>query len=109
MKIDKQTGIVIAVSAGVGFLFDVITYSIGESKGKSFKIHMPKGKALIQILALGILGGAIVDTAIKGISDSMKAAEELKLDKLVAEEVERIRSGQIKGQTPEKIVWTDKA
>jgi len=96
---------VVGTSTVVGFVGDVVMYSIAESKGKKFAIHFPKGKALFQVVALGFVTGLIIDYVVKQVTESVKVEEEKKLDKLVAEEKSMIYEGQIKGQNPERVIW----
>lgn len=105
MRLDKNTAIVIIASTAIGFIGDTLIYSLGQSAGGKFKVFVPTGKPLVQLLALGIVSGFIIDMAVKGISDQLKAEEELKLDKLVAEEIARIRKGEVTGKTPSQVVW----
>lgn len=105
MSLNKNTLIIIAASTAIGFVGDVLTYSLGESRGGKFKIFVPKGKALVQLLALGIVSGFVIDFAVKGIVDSLKSAEEKKLDKLVSDELQRIRTGEVAGKDPKQILW----
>ncbi len=106
MKIDRNTAIILATSTIIGLVGDTLIYSLGQSAGGSFKIHVPKGKELFQLVALGIVGGFIIDLSVKSIQESLKAEEEKKLDKLVAIELEKIRNGQVKGKNPQEILWS---
>lgn len=103
--ISQRTLIVVGASTAVGFLGDVATYSVAASKGQSFRIVVPKGKELVQVLLLGIVGGFILDYAAKFVEDAVKTPEEKALDNLVEGEKQKIYSGLITNQTPTKIDW----
>ena len=102
---NKRTLIVVGASTAIGFLGDVATYSVAASKGGAFRIVFPKGKELVSVLLLGIVGGFILDYGVKLIEDSVKTQEERELDKLVSGEKEKIYSGIIRNLKPTKVEW----
>ena len=103
---NKRTIIVVGASTAIGFIGDVMTYSVAASKGQQgFKFVVPKGKDLASVLLLGIVGGFIIDWTLKQIENSLKSDEERQLDELVDREREKIEKGQIFGKTPKEIVW----
>jgi hypothetical protein len=103
---NKRTLIVVGASTAIGFLGDVMTYSVAASKGQAgFKFVIPKGKDLASVLLLGIVGGFIIDWSLKKIEESLKTDEEVKLDDLVEKEYERIESGELFNKTPQRVVW----
>ena len=104
--ISSRTLVLVGTSTAVGFLGDVATYSVAASKGGAFRIVVPKGKELVSVLLLGVVGGFILDYAAKLVEDALKTKEELALDKLVGKEKEKIYSGAIKNQTPTQVSWT---
>ena len=81
---NKRTLIVVGASTAIGFLGDVATYSVAASKGGAFRIVFPKGKELVSVLLLGIVGGFILDYGVKLIEENVKTQEERELDKLVS-------------------------
>ncbi len=101
----KRSIIVIGASTAVGFLGDIITYSVAESKGKKFALHMPRGKQLAQVLFFGIVGGILLDMVVNKIVDSQKTQQELALEKLVKEDIAKIEAGELNATTPVKIQW----
>jgi hypothetical protein len=82
-----------------------MTYSVAASKGGKFRIAIPKGKDLANVLILGIIGGFILDYALKGIENALKTNEEKLLDALVEKEKEKIEQGQIVNKNPREIIW----
>ena len=105
MVIDKRTVVTVVASTAIGFLGDLMVYSLAESKGKPFRIHMPKGKQLVTLIALGIIVGVGIDWAVKAVDEAQKTAEEKALDKLLENERVKIMAGEIKGKIPTSIVW----
>ena len=103
--LSKRTLIVVGSSTAIGFLGDIATYSVAASKGGAFKLVVPKGKELISVLFLGVVGGFVIDYSLKLIEDSLKTKEEKALDDLVAGEKEKIYSGIIKDLLPTKVDW----
>lgn len=104
----KRTMIVVGCSTAIGFLGDVVMFSIGTSasEGGKFKVSVPKGMALVQVLVLGIVTGFIVDAAMQAIIESQKVFAEKNLDKLVEREVNRIKAGKIPDKAiAEKVEW----
>jgi hypothetical protein len=101
----KRTLIVVGASTAIGFIGDVLTYSVAASKGGKFRIVSPRGKELVAVILLGIVGGFLIDSALKGIETSLKSKEEKALDKLVDGEKEKIFSGVFKDRTPSQVVW----
>ncbi len=101
----KKTLVIVGSSTAIGFLGDVVMFSIAASQGKKFAIHMPKGKALAQVLVLGFVTGIAVDFAVNKIVESQKSYQEKALEKLVRAELEKVEKGLIKAQDPEKILW----
>ncbi len=105
MTLDKQTVIVVGASTVLGFIGDTLTYSIGASEGKAFHLVMPKGKALVNIIIAGIIGGFIIDYAIKKIERGTMTDEEKKLVDLADAERGKIRKGERAGQVPTQVMW----
>jgi len=103
---NSRTLIVVGTSTAVGFLGDVATYSVAASKGGAFRLVVPKGKELASVLFLGIVGGFILDYAVKLVEESLKLPEEKALDKLVGAEKDKIYNGLIKNQTPTQVSWS---
>ena len=61
---NKTTTTVLAATA-VGLVGDVVIYSLGQSKGKPFKLHLPSAGGLLQIAAVGIISGLTIDYIVK--------------------------------------------
>lgn len=101
----KKTIIIVGASTAIGFLGDVIMYSVALSKGSKFKVHFPKGKDLMQVVAVGFITGVIVDAAVNFIIESQKKPQEKLLDKLVKADIERIEKGELKTPGPVAIKW----
>lgn len=102
----KKTIIIVGASTLIGFLGDVIMYSLATSKGKSFKVNFPKGKALAQVVLVGFITGVIVDYAVNVIVESQKSDEEKSLDKIAKADLKKIESGVLKGKSANKIIWS---
>jgi hypothetical protein len=105
MSPNQKTAVILGSSVVVGFLGDVMIYSLSESKGKKFSVHMPKGWALVNLLALGVATGLVVDFAIRKIQDAVSSKQEKELDKLVEKEKQKIDSGALAGKQPSEILW----
>ena len=101
----KNKIIIIGTSTLVGFLGDVTMFSIAASEGRKFKFQLPKGKALFQVIFLGLLTGVVIDIAMNSIARKLAVEEEKELDDLVKEEKKKIYDGEVKGQKPQKVVW----
>ncbi len=105
MKIDSRTAITITASLVIGFVGDVIIYSLSQSKGKKFSIHIPRGGDLAKLLVLGFATGLVLDIAVKQVQVAVMTEEEKKLQKLVAQENELILKGERRGKNPQKVLW----
>jgi len=106
MKLENRNkAIIIGTSTIIGFLGDISMYSIAASKGKKFKIHFPEGKALLQVIAIGVVTGVLIDVAMNKIVQSLALEEEKELDKLVKNEKSRIYAGEIIGLSPQEVIW----
>jgi hypothetical protein len=101
----KRQGIVIASSTVIGFLGDVIMYSLATSPKGKFKLQAPKGKALLQVLVIGFITGVIIDFVVEKIVYSQKPQHEKDIDKLVMTDLKLIDEGKLKVQTARKIDW----
>ena len=104
--ISSRTLIIVGTSTAVGFLGDVATYSVAASKGGKFRIVIPRGKELVSVLLLGVVGGFILDYAAKLVENSLKTPEERALDELVGKEKEKIYAGVIKNEKPTQVQWS---
>ena len=102
----KKTLIIVGASTMIGFLGDVIMYSLATSKGQNFKVNFPKGKALAQVIVVGFMTGVIVDYAVNVIIESQKSESEKSLDKIAKEDLKKIESGTLQGKLANKIIWT---
>lgn len=106
MNIDKRTLITVGASTAIGFVGDLLVYSLAESKGKPFRIHMPRGKQLATLIVMGIVVGVGIDLIVKFIENSQKTQEELLLDDLIEKERQRILAGNgVTGKKPTQVVW----
>lgn len=105
MNIDKRTLVTIGASTAIGFLGDLMVYSLAESKGGPFKIHMPKGKQLITLIIMGIVVGIGIDYAVKWVENSQKTKADIELEALIEKEKKRILAGELEGKIPQQIVW----
>ena len=103
---NRQTVIIISASTALGFIGDVLTYSIAASKGGSFKMHVPKGKDLLFVVIAGVVGGYLIDLAVKKIQRAASSEAENALDDVVEEEKKKIAAGGVTGEMP-KIIWID--
>jgi membrane protease YdiL (CAAX protease family) len=103
----QKTAIVVGSATIIGFLGDVVMYSVGASQGTGkFKIAVPKGMALVQVLIIGVITGFIIDAVMRYILESQKVDAEKNLDKLVENEVNKIKAGQIPDKAvAEKVEW----
>lgn len=105
MKFDAKTGIVLASSTIVGLVGDVLIYSLAESKGKKFGVHVPNGWALVNLIVLGITTGLVIDTTLRQIEDIITSKQEKQLEAIVNTEKEKISAGEHKGQVPTGVTW----
>lgn len=103
MAIDKKTATVILASTAIGYIGDVLTYSLGKP-GK-FKLTFPKGKEALQLLGLGLVSGLVVDFTVKKIEESLLTEGEKKLQALIEIEKQRLAAGERQNQEPVAIVW----
>jgi hypothetical protein len=101
----KKTIIIVGSSTAIGFLGDVIMYSLAMSKGQKFKVHFPKGKDLVQVLVVGFVTGLVVDAVVNAIVESQKKPQEKALDKLVKADLDRLEKGELKTPGPVAIKW----
>lgn len=101
----KKTIIIVGSSTLIGFLGDVIMYSVARSKGGPFKVNVPTGKDLAQVIIIGFVTGLIVDFAVNAIVESQKSVAEKALDKIVKTDLEKLESGVLKASVPQKILW----
>ena len=102
----KKTIIIVGASTLIGFLGDIIMYSLATSKGQKFKVNIPKGRALAQVIVVGFVTGVIVDYAVNIIIESQKSNAEKSLDKLAKQDLKRIESGDLKETIANEIIWT---
>ncbi len=107
MGLDRRTVLIVGTSTVLGFIGDVITYSMAESdsKGESFSLHMPTGLPLFNLVWTGIAYGFIFDFALRLVERADMSTEEKKLADLAEVEMEKIRNGFRRGQTPTQITW----
>jgi len=105
MSLNKRTLIVVGASTAIGFLGDVMTYSVAASKGGKFQFVVPKGKELASVLFLGIVGGFVIDYALKQIEQSLKTKQERLLDALIDEEKAKLDSGININKNPTGVIW----
>lgn len=106
MKLDKKTATIVLVSTAIGFVGDVLTYSLGESKGKKFKIAIPRGAELYKLLALGVVSGFAIDYAVKTIESSLQNVQEKKLAEIYNTEKQLISEGKREKQLPKEVIYT---
>jgi hypothetical protein len=100
MEISAKKVSMVGVVLAVGFVGDVLTYSLAESKGKPFGIHIPRGWALFNLVALGVATGLLLDPAVELIQQMIRSKEEKELVKLVEKEQQKIDKGLVKNKIP---------
>ena len=88
----------------VGLIGDIIIYSLGESKGGPFRLHMPEKFEIIKLLALGAVIGVVSDSATRLIESTTLSEQEKKLQSLVDKEMTAIDKGLKKGD-PVSVVY----
>ena len=103
---NSRTIITVGASTTVGFVGDLLMYSLAASKGGKFKIEFPRGKELFNVILLGVVGGIVLDYTLGKIEYGLKTKEERELDKLVDREVEKIYEGTLRDKNPIEVVWT---
>lgn len=96
----KRTVIIIGSATAIGFLADTIQYSIASSPKGKFKYRFPKKKQLLQVFAIGVLSGIVIDFVVKRVEESMKTEREKAFDKIIDAELKKAAAGAYKGQTP---------
>lgn len=107
MGFDKKTMIVLSSSIVAGFIGDVFVYSLAESKGKRFGVHIPKGWQLVNLIALGLATGLVIDFSLRQVQGLIETKQEKELADLVESEIKKVDAGAISPtQTPTRIVWT---
>lgn len=104
MKLDKNTAIIIGTTMTIEFFADSMIHSLAASKGGPFKFQFPKGKELVKLLALGFIGGLVLDLTVKAIQQSLKSQAEKDIEALIEEERKKLTEAGISGKTPQ-IVW----
>lgn len=105
MKLSAKTAAIVGATLAVGFVGDVLTYSLAESKGKPFRIHFPHGWALVNLIALGVATGLVLDPAVEMIQQMIRNKQEKDLVKLMEQEQLKIEEGKVKDKKPEEVVW----
>lgn len=107
MKVDRNTVILVAVTMGVEFIFDTAIHSLAASKGGKFKLQLPKGKHLRNLVVVGVVSGLVLDYVLKQVHESQKTTLEKRLDKIVQDEKERIARGEREGMLPKEIRYLE--
>lgn len=106
MKLDKRTITVIAASTAIGYVGDVLMISLAKKeKGKPFKIQFPKGKDALQLLAVGVVSGIVIDYAVQKIAQALQTKQEKTLLQLVETELQRIATNERVNKNPIAILW----
>lgn len=106
MTVKQQRSLIIISSSTVlGFLADTTIYSLAESKGGPFRIHVPKGWELFKLIAIGAITGLVVDQITNFIIESQKTEQEKELDKLADRDINAILEGKLRVAKPISINW----
>lgn len=101
-----KTAMVIGVSTGVGFLGDVLMFSLAKSKGGKFRLHFPKGMELVQVLILGAITGVAIDFVVRQVENAVKDDVEKKIEQIAEQEKEKYYAGQV-GGLPIAMRWSN--
>ena len=104
----KRTILVVGATTGVGFIGNVLSYSVKvpSAQQSKFRFEIPKGRELAFVLLTGVVAGLVINKALGFIEDSFKSVEEKNLDTLVDNEKQKIRQGIIVNKNPIEVVWS---
>jgi len=106
MKIDKRTLTIVGTTMLFEFIADSAIYSIARAKKEGkFSFKLATGIDAVKIIAFGIVSGFAIDFLIQAIENTQKSTAEKELDKLAAQEKEKVIAGLYVGKTPTKIQW----
>lgn len=108
MGISKKTLVMVGSTLAIATLADIVVYSLGASKGGKLSLHIPKGKELGQMLAIGVAMGVAVSYISDYLSKAVLSKEEANLDNLINQEKKRLEKGANTGLTPVKVNWVPK-
>lgn len=100
---------VVATTTSVGFLGNVLSYSLKlptntKHTVKDFKFEIPKGVELFYVLSIGFVAGLIINKGLQVIEDRFKTDEQKLLEQELAREEEKAISGIVQGKKP-VITW----
>jgi len=100
---------VVATTTGVGFLGNVLSYSLKlptntKHSAKDFKFVFPKGVELFYVLSIGFVAGLVINKGLEFIENRFKTNEEKLLEEALAQEEEKVIAGQVLGKKP-VITW----
>ena len=108
MGISKKTLVMVGSTLAIATLADIVVYSLGASIGGKLSLHIPKGKELGQMLAIGVAMGVAVSYISDYLSKAVLSKEEANLDNLINQEKKRLEKGANTGLTPVKVNWVPK-
>ncbi len=105
MTTKREFLVVVGVSTAIGFAAEIILHSIDESRGKKFKFHFPNRTRALELLAVTLMTGIVVDYAIKAVDKKTMSEVESELAELYEREKKKVKDGIVKDSKPINVVW----
>jgi len=102
MDIGRRDIFVVGTTTAIGFVGNVVSYSVKlpKSKGERFGFSFPRGLELTYVLLTGFVAGIVINKVLGLIEDSLKTKEEILLDEAYAEAKRRAQKGDVSGRSP---------
>ena len=105
MNTKREFLVVVGVSTAIGFAAEVILHSIDESRGGKFKFHFPDRTRALELLAVTLMTGIVIDYAIKAADKKTMSQVESELADLYEREKKKLKDGLVKDSHPVTVVW----
>lgn len=105
MNSNNRQIFVVATTTTVGFLGNVLSYSIKlptntKHSVQDFKFVFPKGIELFYVLSIGFIAGLVINKGLEKIENHFKTNEEKLLSEALEKESEKAVAGLVKGKKP---------
>ena len=109
MNAQQRQIFVVTATTGVGFLGNVLSYSLKlptntKHSARDFKFVFPKGIELFYVLSIGFVAGLVINKGLQVIEDRFKTNEQKLLEEAIALEEEKVIAGTVEGKKP-VITW----
>lgn len=101
----QKTMLLVAVSTGLGFIGDMITYYQAQSANGGVTNLLPTGGMVVRLFVTGIIYSVVFDRILAATENALSSDQEKKLGELMEAETKALGEGMHLNKMPVQVLW----